>query len=94
MWVWSTLCYVSSISFQQSLNSQQMRRWVTVGIGECEGGRRGRGCDVLFPLRLAAAFDVSRKDQDDYAMRSHSLAYEASRKGLLQDLLSVSVPGT
>ncbi len=43
--------------------------------------------------RLAAAFGVSRKDQDDYAMRSHSLASEASKNGLLEDILSVHVPG-
>ncbi|XP_064383450.1 trifunctional enzyme subunit beta, mitochondrial-like [Halichondria panicea] len=44
--------------------------------------------------RLAAAFGVSRKDQDDYAMRSHSLASEASKNGLLEDILSVHVPGS
>lgn len=43
--------------------------------------------------RLAAAFSVSRAEQDDYARRSHSLASEAHRKGQLQDLLSVFVPG-
>ena len=43
--------------------------------------------------RLAAAFDISRKEQDDYARRSHSLAFEANKNGLLEDLLSVFVPG-
>ena len=43
--------------------------------------------------RLAAAFDISRKEQDDYARRSHSLAFEANKSGLLEDLLSVLVPG-
>lgn len=44
--------------------------------------------------RLAAAFGVSRKEQDDYAMRSHSLAFEANENGWLEDLLTVHVPGT
>ena len=43
--------------------------------------------------RLAAAFDISRKEQDDYARRSHSLAFEANKNGLMEDLLSVFVPG-
>ena len=43
--------------------------------------------------RLAAAFGVTRKEQDDYARRSHTLAFEANKKGLLEDLLSVNIPG-
>ena len=43
--------------------------------------------------RLAAAFDISRKEQDDYAWRSHTLAFEANKNGLLEDLLHVFVPG-
>lgn len=43
--------------------------------------------------RLAAAFNVSRLDQDEYALRSHTLAYEATDKGLLSDVLTVNVPG-
>lgn len=43
--------------------------------------------------RLAAAFDISRKEQDDYACRSHTLAFEANKNGLLEDLLHVFVPG-
>ena len=43
--------------------------------------------------RLAAAFGVTRKEQDDYARRSHSLAFEANRNGWLEDLLTVHVPG-
>jgi len=43
--------------------------------------------------RLAAAFDISRKEQDDYARRSHTLAFEANKNGLLEDLLHVFVPG-
>ncbi|KAL3869831.1 hypothetical protein ACJMK2_042464 [Sinanodonta woodiana] len=42
--------------------------------------------------RLAAAFEVSRAEQDDYAMRSHKLAHEATEKGLLTDLLPFKVP--
>lgn len=42
--------------------------------------------------RLAAAFKVSREEQDDYALRSHTMADEAAAKGLLSDVLSVNVP--
>ncbi|TPP66126.1 Trifunctional enzyme subunit beta [Fasciola gigantica] len=44
--------------------------------------------------RLAASFSVSRQEQDDYAMRSHTLAQKASRQGLLSDVIPVKVPGT
>ncbi len=43
--------------------------------------------------RLAAAFGVSRQEQDDYARRSHALASEANEKGWLEDLLTVHIPG-
>lgn len=43
--------------------------------------------------RLCAAFNVSRQDQDDYAIRSHTLADKAYKDGLLEDLLTVFVPG-
>ena len=43
--------------------------------------------------RLAAAFGITRKEQDDYARRSHTLAFEANKKGLLEDLLQVNIPG-
>lgn len=43
--------------------------------------------------RLAAAFGVTRKEQDDYAIRSHTLAFEANKNGWLEDLLTVHVPG-
>ena len=43
--------------------------------------------------RLAAAFNVSRLDQDEYALRSHTLAHEATEKGLLSDVLTINVPG-
>ncbi|KAM9798017.1 trifunctional enzyme subunit beta, mitochondrial [Neosynchiropus ocellatus] len=43
--------------------------------------------------RLAAAFGVSRVEQDEFALRSHSLAKKAQDAGLLQDVLSFKVPG-
>lgn len=39
--------------------------------------------------RLAAAFGASRKEQDDYALRSHMLAHEAQQKGYFTDLIPV-----
>lgn len=44
--------------------------------------------------RLAASFKVSRKEQDEYALRSHTLAQEASNKGYLTDILPIKVPGS
>ncbi|XP_021915934.1 trifunctional enzyme subunit beta, mitochondrial isoform X2 [Zootermopsis nevadensis] len=43
--------------------------------------------------RLAAAFSISRKEQDDYALRSHSLAQQAYDKGYLTDIVPIKVPG-
>uniref|UniRef100_A0A7E4VH59 acetyl-CoA C-acyltransferase n=1 Tax=Panagrellus redivivus TaxID=6233 RepID=A0A7E4VH59_PANRE len=43
--------------------------------------------------RLAAAFNVSRREQDEFAIRSHTLAQEAANKGLLSDIVPVFVPG-
>uniref|UniRef100_A0A8I3Q5Q9 Trifunctional enzyme subunit beta, mitochondrial n=1 Tax=Canis lupus familiaris TaxID=9615 RepID=A0A8I3Q5Q9_CANLF len=43
--------------------------------------------------RLAAAFAVSRADQDEYALRSHSLAKKAQDEGLLSDIVPFKVPG-
>jgi acetyl-CoA acyltransferase len=44
--------------------------------------------------RLAAAFNVSRKEQDDFASLSHNLADKATKAGYLSDKLSsVFVPG-
>lgn len=43
--------------------------------------------------RLAAAFKVSRQEQDDYALRSHTLAKEAETKGYLTDLVPIQVSG-
>ncbi|KAG8182775.1 hypothetical protein JTE90_023409 [Oedothorax gibbosus] len=43
--------------------------------------------------RLAAAFKVSRAEQDDYALRSHTLADKATKEGLLTDVETIFVPG-
>lgn len=43
--------------------------------------------------RLAAAFGATRKEQDDYALRSHTLAQEAFNKGYLTDVIPVNVTG-
>ncbi|KAM9069212.1 trifunctional enzyme subunit beta, mitochondrial isoform X1 [Sarcophilus harrisii] len=43
--------------------------------------------------RLAAAFSVSRAEQDEYALRSHSLAKQAQEQGLLTDVIAFKVPG-
>lgn len=43
--------------------------------------------------RLAAAFGVSRVEQDDFALRSHTFAKKAQDAGLLEDVISFKVPG-
>ncbi|XP_066482851.1 trifunctional enzyme subunit beta, mitochondrial isoform X1 [Tiliqua scincoides] len=43
--------------------------------------------------RLAAAFAVSRLEQDEYALRSHTLAKKAQEEGLLTDVVPFKVPG-
>ncbi|XP_062506723.1 trifunctional enzyme subunit beta, mitochondrial-like [Corticium candelabrum] len=43
--------------------------------------------------RLAAAFEISRREQDEFAIRSHMFAQEASDKGFLVDIEPVKVPG-
>ncbi|KAK7070489.1 hypothetical protein SK128_026165, partial [Halocaridina rubra] len=43
--------------------------------------------------RLAAAFKISREEQDDYALRSHTVAHKAQEDGNLTDLLPFKVPG-
>lgn len=43
--------------------------------------------------RLAAAFKVSRQEQDDYALRSHTLAHQAQQNGYLTDLVPFKVSG-
>ncbi|KAL6090748.1 hypothetical protein STEG23_035878 [Scotinomys teguina] len=42
--------------------------------------------------RLAAAFAVSRMEQDEYALRSHSLAKKAQDEGHLSDIVPFKVP--
>uniref|UniRef100_A0A224XPC0 acetyl-CoA C-acyltransferase n=1 Tax=Panstrongylus lignarius TaxID=156445 RepID=A0A224XPC0_9HEMI len=44
--------------------------------------------------RLAAAFKVSRQEQDQYALRSHSLANDAHNKGYLTDIVPFKVPNS
>lgn len=43
--------------------------------------------------RLSASFKVSRVEQDDYALRSHTLAKQAEEKGYLTDLVPFKVAG-
>ncbi|KAE9550916.1 hypothetical protein FO519_005878 [Halicephalobus sp. NKZ332] len=43
--------------------------------------------------RLAAAFGVSRRESDEFALRSHSLAEEATKKGYLDDVIPVFSSG-
>ncbi|XP_063298011.1 trifunctional enzyme subunit beta, mitochondrial [Pelobates fuscus] len=43
--------------------------------------------------RLAAAFSVSRVEQDEYALRSHTLAQKAQDAGFLSDIIPYKVPG-
>lgn len=39
--------------------------------------------------RLAAAFKISREEQDEYALRSHTLAANAQEKGHLSDVVPI-----
>lgn len=43
--------------------------------------------------RLSAAFQVSRTEQDDYALRSHTMAKQAEQAGYLTDLVPFKVSG-
>lgn len=43
--------------------------------------------------RLCAAFKVSRAEQDEFALRTHSLAKEAEKAGNLSDVVPFKVPG-
>ena len=43
--------------------------------------------------RLAAAFNVTRQQQDEYAQRSHKLAQEATEQGNLDDVVPIHIPG-
>jgi acetyl-CoA acyltransferase len=59
------------------------------GIAEFSTGEiMGHSAD-----RLAAAFEVGRKEQDDFALRSHTNAATATEKGLLKDIVPFKVPG-
>lgn len=52
------------------------------------GETMGESCD-----RMAAHFDISRQEQDEYALRSHRLAAKATKKGWLDDeLFPAAVP--
>lgn len=44
--------------------------------------------------RLAAAFGASRKEQDEFALRSHTFAQQAQDKGFLTDVVPTQVPGS
>ncbi|CAI4230750.1 unnamed protein product [Auanema sp. JU1783] len=43
--------------------------------------------------RLAAAFNVSRREQDEFAIRSHTLAQQAAEAGKFTDIVPVFLPG-
>lgn len=43
--------------------------------------------------RLAATFGASRKEQDDYALRSHTFAHNAQEKGYFTDVLPIKIDG-
>lgn len=43
--------------------------------------------------RLAAAFKVSRAEQDQFASKSHANAKKAADAGLLKDIIPVKPPG-
>lgn len=43
--------------------------------------------------RLTSAFNVTRKEQDDYALRSHTLAKDAQTKGYFTDLVPFQFEG-
>lgn len=42
--------------------------------------------------RLAASFKISRREQDEFSLRSHSLAAKAQADGNLSDLVPISLP--
>ncbi|XP_072045934.1 trifunctional enzyme subunit beta, mitochondrial-like [Amphiura filiformis] len=44
--------------------------------------------------RLCAAFGVTRREQDEFALRSHTLAEKATKEGLLTDRIDYHVPNT
>lgn len=52
------------------------------------GETMGKSCD-----RMAAKFGVSRRDQDNFAMRSHHLAAKATEEGLLKaEIIPAKIP--
>ena len=52
------------------------------------GETMGESCD-----RMAARFNISRQEQDEFALRSHQLAANATNEGLLDDeLLPAAIP--
>jgi len=52
------------------------------------GETMGESCD-----RMAAHFGISRKEQDEYALRSHQLAAKATNEGLLdEELIPAPIP--
>ena len=44
--------------------------------------------------RLCEVWGVTRREQDEYSLRSHARASEASEAGLLSDIIQVRAPGT
>ena len=71
------------------LNPKSFFNFELPGIAEFSTGEiMGHSSD-----RLAAAFNVSRKEQDDYAIRSHKAAQAAQDAGLLTDVVPYKVPG-
>ncbi|OAF66597.1 hypothetical protein A3Q56_05682 [Intoshia linei] len=44
--------------------------------------------------RLAAAFGITRREQDEYALRSHKLAHKAQEEGNLSDVIPVRMPNS
>ncbi|OXA51580.1 trifunctional enzyme subunit beta, mitochondrial [Folsomia candida] len=60
------------------------------GIAEFSTGEiMGHSAD-----RLAASFKISREEQDEFAIRSHSNAQKASQAGFLKDVIPVKPPGS
>lgn len=52
------------------------------------GETMGESCD-----KMAARFGISRRDQDEYALRAHQLAAKATNEGLLDpELLPAAIP--
>merc|ERR1719272_141798 len=43
--------------------------------------------------RLASKFGVTRKQSDDYALRSHTLAAKAFEEGKLKDIAPIKIKG-